>query len=275
MMDVFGDESTDESKQRVFAVAGVVGNEERWAPLEQAWIHRCDGVPFHAKDCDSDHGDFAHFSHKKNKNRYRDLAMLLAGSDLGGFGIAIDLAAQRAVFPEAMSGLAYYKCFVELLEKMRNCADYNGETVRFIFDSRPEGEYNTGILYAMARRTPNWEPFMDSEIGFASSRDTARLQVADLLARETMKAVDNRFGPIRRPTRKSWLCLHDTGRFHIELFARDWWEGLKVRMLDLEKHTGMSMTEYAQWLVATKRMVDNISNRFAYMNYAIERDDEK
>ena len=69
---VFGDESADETKERAFAVAGVVGSEQQWASLETQWIARCAGVPFHAKECDSNHGDFAAFTHNQNKDRYRD-----------------------------------------------------------------------------------------------------------------------------------------------------------------------------------------------------------
>jgi hypothetical protein len=38
--------------------------------------------------------------------------------------------------------------------------------------------------------------------------------------------------------------------------------------------TGMSMRSYAEWLKDTKRQIDNISNRFAYIKHVIERDGE-
>src|SRR2546425_21213 len=171
MLSVFGDENSDEARERVFAVAGVIGSEALWSPLEARWIARCGGVPFHAKDCDSDKGDFAKFTPKENKDRYRDLTVLLAESGLGGFGIALDVIGQEAVFPEAPGGMAFYKCFIEVIQKMKNCAAYNRETVKFTFDMRPESEHNTGILYAMAKRSKQWNPYLDSEIGFACSRD--------------------------------------------------------------------------------------------------------
>jgi hypothetical protein len=274
MLNVFGDESSDETKERVFAVAGVIGSEDLWKPLEDKWIIRCDGIPFHAKDCDSDHGDFKIFSHRENKDRYRDLAILLAESGLGGFGFALDLSAQKEVFPNFLPALPYYKCFIEVIQKMKNCADYNKETVRFTFDMRPESEYNTGVLYAMAKRSKEWNPFIDSEIGFACSKDHPRIQVADLFARETMKALDNYIGPVKRPLRESWKCLHDTERFHMDVFGKEWFVGLKAHLPELEKQLGMSMSDYGRWLVKTRRFVDNVSNRFAYMKYIIERDGE-
>lgn len=82
MLSVFGDESADETTQRVFAVAGVVGTDEMWATLEAAWLESTGGIPFHAKDCESDQADYAHTAHEDNLNLYRDLTLLLAKSGL-------------------------------------------------------------------------------------------------------------------------------------------------------------------------------------------------
>ena len=272
MLHVYGDESADGRKHCVFAIACVVGAEEQWKQLESKWLARCGGVPFHAKDCDSDRGDFAIFPHEENKARYRELAILVAESGVGGFGIALDLGAQRRVFPEAPVELAFYKCFIEAVQKMRNCAAYNNEIVKFTFDKRPEDEHNIGVLYTLARGTKEWTPYIDSEIDFACARDQSRLQVADLFARETMKALYNEVGPQQRPPRKSWQCLAETGRFHIEGFGEEWFSELKAHMPDLEEMTGMSMANYACWLTTTGRRVDNISNRFDYIRCVTERD---
>jgi hypothetical protein len=271
---IYGDESADETKERVFAVAGVVGYEEAWASLEEKWRARCGGIPFHANDCESNRGDFEGFPDPENKRRYREFTTLLADSGLGGYGIALDLMARHEVFPDIPPTQDYYKCFLELIERMRNFADYNGETAKFTFDMRPEGPYNSGVLYSIARNSKDWKPYLDSEIGFAVARDNPRVQVADLFAREVMKALDNRIGPVKRVPRKSWLCLSDTKRFHMEVYTREWFLDLKKNLPKLEMETGMSMLAYAQWLKDTKRKIDNISNRFAYMKHVIERDGE-
>jgi hypothetical protein len=78
MLSVFGDESADESKQRVFAVAGVIANEELWGQLEAKWIARTMGVPFHATDCNGDKGDYHRTQHSENQILYKDLTILLA-----------------------------------------------------------------------------------------------------------------------------------------------------------------------------------------------------
>lgn len=110
----------------------------------------------------------------------------------------MDLAAQRRVFPDAPD-IAYYRCFIEVLAAMRNCATNNRETVKFTFDSRQESEHNAGMLYGMFRESPEWKHVMFPEISFVSSREQPRVQAADLFAREVMKVFDNRFGPERDP----------------------------------------------------------------------------
>ena len=48
---VYGDDSADGKRQRVCAVAGVVGTWGSWRSLEREWLIRTNGIPFHAKDC--------------------------------------------------------------------------------------------------------------------------------------------------------------------------------------------------------------------------------
>jgi hypothetical protein len=88
---VYGDESMDETRQRVCAVAGLIGTEEQWDALGWKWTRRTNGVPFHGNDCDSDQGDYETRPHWENKALYRDLTILLAKSGLAGYGQAIDL----------------------------------------------------------------------------------------------------------------------------------------------------------------------------------------
>jgi hypothetical protein len=63
MRSVFGDESQDETKQRVFSVAGVFGSSEEWDILADRWLRATGGRIFHAADCESDLGEFSKTSH--------------------------------------------------------------------------------------------------------------------------------------------------------------------------------------------------------------------
>jgi len=272
LLSVYGDESSDEQKQRVFAVAGVIGTEEMWEGLEAQWLARTEGIPFHANNCDCDRGEYATRPHAENKALYRDLTILLANSGMGGWGYAMDLAAQRQVFPDGPD-ILYYRCFIEVVHAMKNCAANNRETVKFTFDSREESEHNTGLLYGMLREVPEWKDYRFPEISFVCSREHPKVQVADLFAREVMKALDNDVGPVKRALRKSWLALANTGRFHADGVSIEWFEDLKRKMSELEKMTGMSRESYMAWLNEYK-LIHNTTNMFRYMAWCDKRDRE-
>jgi hypothetical protein len=269
MLSVFGDESSDETKQRVFSVGGVIGTEEAWLDLEHQWVSRTGGIPFHANDCDSDHGDFKRSAHQANKNLYRDLSIMLAESGLGGWGFAMDLSAQRKVFPEAPD-ISYYKGFLEVVQAMRNCAVNNNRAVKFIFDMRRESDYNTSVLYDRMTTIPEWKDQLFSSISFECSKDNPRLQVADLFTREVMKALDNQVAPKKREPRKSWMTLYKTGRFHAEVIGLSWFESLKSQMPKLEADTGLSRDKYLLWLKVNKKQ-HNTTNLFLYMEHLDKR----
>jgi hypothetical protein len=235
MLFVYGDESMDERKQRVCAVAGIVGAEDSWRDLESKWIARTGGIPFHAKECDSDQGDYADKQHAENKALYKDLAILMAEANLAGFGVAIDLIAQQRVWPDALD-ISYYKAFLHVLLKMKKVADYFGENLQFTFDSRLESEHNAALLYDSIREDePGCLERFASKVSFQFSKDNPRIQVADLFARETMKALDNIIGPTKRGDRKSWLALHGSGKYLIEAYGNDWFDDLKRNYGELGK----------------------------------------
>ena len=116
MFLLHGDESLDETQSRVCAVGGLVGTEESWAALEGQWKALHGSIPFHANDCDSDHGDYAPLlgedadaKHHANKELYKQSSILLAESGIGGFASAYDLAAQREAFPPPYGPPLYYQ----------------------------------------------------------------------------------------------------------------------------------------------------------------------
>src|SRR5258705_11941927 len=110
----YGDDGGDEKRERVIAVSLIAGYEEWWQEVEHDWSVRCGGIPFHATDCESNHGDYEAIPHDETKAMYRDLTGILAASRLGGIGVAIDLTAQKSFFPGA-SPLNYLRGFLECL----------------------------------------------------------------------------------------------------------------------------------------------------------------
>jgi hypothetical protein len=146
---VFGDESADESKARVFAVAGVLGSDADWGSVKDAWINRTGGRIFHASDCETNQGDFAATDPSENKNLYKDLTQLICASKLMGRAHGIDVAGWREFFPNQPKDIPYLTCFRNTVQEAGNLASLclPKGTVEFIFDQRAESEYNAGTLY--------------------------------------------------------------------------------------------------------------------------------
>jgi len=271
MLFVYGDESMDETQERVCAVAGIIGTKEQWEATEQRWVQRTNGVPFHANHCESDQGDYKTRPHWENQGLYRDLATLLANSGLCGVGKAIDLAAKRKIFPES-EDLAYYTAFQRVVADLVQFARLWGDTAEFTFDMRMQSEHNAGLLYGSLRENePEWTAHLAKKISFEFAKDNPRIQIADLLAREAMKALDNEIGPVKRNIRKSWLALAKTGRFKIHAFSADWFESLKQKMPEFEKQLNMNRDDYLEWLRIRHRQ-HCVSAMLQYSDWTARRD---
>jgi hypothetical protein len=265
MILVFGDDSADKKRERVSAVAVVLGTEEQWQDLEQKWVARIETIPFHARDCESDQGDYRIFCHQQNKELYKDLATMMVLSGLGGFGVAVDLVAQRQVFPESLD-LAYYKSFIEILESVKNLVVNLHDIAKFTFDISIENHYNAGLLYDQFRKNDSvMGEYFWHEISFAPAKEHPRLQVADLMAYESMKALDHSVGPVKR-TRKSWDALRATQRFDAHGYSHDWFNDLKRNYAELERKVGFHKQDYLDWLKQKGRQ-HSISNIFHFMSW--------
>ena len=211
------------------------------------WKARNRGIPFHAKNCESDHGDYKGIPHETNKALYKELVGLMVKSEIGGFGIAFDLAAQRRVIPGALD-FAYYAAFTYILEKMAKGSIHFRQVSRFKFDISTKNEYNAGLIYANFRENMGEsDKLFSREISFGSASEMPRLQVADLLAYECMKVIDHATGPIQR-TRKSWDALVATKRFACLCYGEQWFSDLKKDLPKLERKLGFDQDKYINWL---------------------------
>jgi hypothetical protein len=278
MLLVYGDESLDETASRVCAVGGLVGPEGAWAPLENKWkaLHRT--IPFHANHCESDRGAYApgngedpNEKHKSNQVLYKNSTILLAESGIGGFASAYDLVAQRAAFPPPYGPPIYYQPFMDVLQAMGNLALNRDDLLEITFDSRIESEHNAGLIYAHMRESnPEWKRRFASKISFESSRQNARIQIADLFAREAMKALDNEIGPVKRPIRRSWEALRNTGRFVVYSFSTQYFNNIKKDLPNLEEEFGFDASDYAAWLQEKGRQW-NVTNYFEFLTEHIQK----
>jgi hypothetical protein len=255
MLLVYGDESMDQTQDRVCAVVGVIGTEEQWDWIEPIWKSITKGVPFHANDCEGNFGDFApkegedrSEAVKRNRELYKNLITLLVESGLGGFASVNDLAAQRRAFPPPYDPPLYYQGFMDVLEAVRNAADNRSDVAKITFDCRMESQFNAGEIYAYLQESGlHWSDYLASKIEFESSQKNPRIQVADLFAREAMKSVDNDLSSVKH-VRGSWEALKATGRFRIEKFDEDYFKNLGENKELLDEVLGIAEGEYDRWI---------------------------
>lgn len=261
---VFGDESYDSKRERVFAVAGVFGTEAEWDALAEKWTQQTGGEEFHA----------AQWERGNRHAEYAALTKILAASNLVGWGAVISLVSFSATFDNAADNfLPYYICFIRVV-------DHFGEftkliiprgTVKFTFDQNLDVQYNAAAIYDHAAHLVEWEcsQFLEGDLTF-SSRKNPRIQAADLWTYEVMKHMDNTIvGPKRRPMRKSLKALRDTNRFGFDMFDSAYFEGQKKHALE---HPRAADLDYHGWRTKHK-LIDNTTTRVRYEIYltTIER----
>lgn len=278
MASVFGDESADETKQRVFAFAGLEGTESEWRALEDKWLARTGGKEFHAADCETEYAmHLDRQKHTDNLALYADLTKLIANSNLRGFGVALDLAGHREFFPDVPQDISYMKCFTEVLKHfIKNSITSAEEPLEFTFDHRRESEYNAAFLYSSMVNWNEWKGkniFVRAKISF-DSRKNPRIQAADLLARETMKHLDNIVGPVRRKTRKSMLELASTKgqRIKFDMLTREYCQSWFNAMDQLQVSSGFTRSGYAAW-VKENKLADNVSSRIRFLIWTQSKDE--
>ena len=269
MLTVYGDESYDEHRQRAFAVAGLIGSDTDWKAIEGAWVARTGGKAFHSATCESEFvNDLDPQRHKDNLKLYADLAKLLAGSNLMGFGATLDMKGWREALAPAQSdkNSAYYKCFSEVVIYFGRiaCLSIPPEKVQFIFDRNFETEPTAHELYGLMGQSGSWPHARClGKISSATIEDP-RIQMADLVAREAMKGLDNDIGPVKRPRRRSLQALLDSKRFRFEEYAPEYSQSLVDSARRMTEDQGPTAEQYQAWL-RDRNVTDTILNRIKFM----------
>ena len=267
MYSIFGDESADANKN-FFGVAALFGSKQDWAAAESQWIARIGGKVFHAADCESGKQEFAANSREQNLGLYKDLVKIISNSNLMGYGSAIDIREFRSIFPKSVKDQPYYFCFADVVVKcMENAVMCipRGE-LEIIFDRNAHIEFNAGLLYDSIAHRPEWKdiPYIPDKISFAT-RKTVGIQIADLVARETMKHMSNTLGAVKRHRRLSMDALVKSQRFRFLFYTNESLLDMKNKLeqFGIPEHRDFWIA-YKEWLKKC-RIGDNMSARLRYL----------
>ena len=206
--------------------------------------------------------------HRLNLALYSDLAQLIATSGLRGFGVACDLVSARQAFPHWDAEVGYYKCFVQFLNSCGDTALGEGRQIEeFTLHNRKGREHNVGLIYTYFMERPEWKRtnlFCRKKLSF-DTLENSRIQATDLMARETMKLLDNMNGPIRRAMRKSLKTLATANsRIQFTVYEGSFFQDMRDKMAELEKVSDMGHKDLIAWLRANK-LHDNWSNRMHFL----------
>lgn len=262
MLSVFGDESSDETRSRVFAVGGILGSAEDWTAFREKWSARLDGKVFHAADCEAGRGDFKGMDRESRQKLFNDLTQILVDSRLMGYGRSIHIHGCREVAPKAIfdfPDMPYYDCFLKTVVYLADLAGkfIPRDRVEFTFDQHKVTQYNTGLLYEWITQYHN---DMVEKISFSTRRESG-VQAADLWTREAMKRADSHVRKEPPNTRPQLQALLDTKRFRAKLTVG--WEMAEDFAKQDINEADRAAEEYEAWRTANK-LVDNLSNRFRF-----------
>jgi len=230
MIQAFCDESHDE-RDRVFTLAGFIGDESEWALLADKWQERCtkDGVDcYHASDCAGQWKDFAHLSDSQCIALNTDLITYMTETRLKGFAISISIpdfvkVSQSGDKARGILGPSPYFLGMQML-LLRICEDISvnnpDEPMPFVFDRNEavSGEAKR-IWDDLRAKNPRLATYMRS-LTYEDKQQMIPLQVADELAFEAMK---NAIAwAEERPDRRPILRMKEAGILHSsEFLGRD------------------------------------------------------
>lgn len=246
MLTVYADESTDDKEERVFSVGGVMAKQEEWDEFLVHWQELTEGIPFHSADCESGYGDYKSWPLKRRRKLYSDLVKLVVGKNpLLGISGVVNLKEFWEAFPHVNRDSPYFLCFQDIVVNFALAAHLviPIDQVDFVFDRSQRYQYNATVLFEKFNRMPDWyDSFKLNEIRFASKDTTPGLQVADLIARESFKHLDNQLSSRRLP-RLPMRALGASQKFRFRFWIKKDFDALRADM----EHFGWDENEMAAY----------------------------
>jgi hypothetical protein len=130
---------------------------------------------------------------------------------------------QRIWMTHGNAQYPYFLCFQHCIVEACHFADGLAaeEKVAFVFDRQQEFAAEATRLYNDLKDQSDWQNHerLGDVVAFASKRETVPLQIADLMAYECYKHLDNRLFHSERPTR--WPLRQLEGKFSGKYFDSD------------------------------------------------------
>ena len=267
MLIAYGEDSCDKTEARIFAASAVVGRQEDWDAFLPVWEKR-NPIPFHATDCDSDGGDYKGRDHWDNKTLYASNVRQFVNSPLMGAGVAISIPDYWDLFPFAPADKwwPYYMCFAGVLACVCRTAQLSlpPETVKVTFHNDPRKELDSARIFDFIGNQPgSLATCLQDGIEFRNHRTAPALQIADLLAREGMKELEDRVEPKLKRPRQSLVELLRSKRFTTVLYDRPKLEEYRL-MADKLHSDPEKGRAFMHWL-GSNGIMDSIHARIRFI----------
>lgn len=195
MLTAYWDEIGHSASTPFAGMAGFLAPVSRWVWLETEWLSvlRATDLPFngkpyiHMREYAHSRGPFAEWKGREEKRQQlmKDLIALVGEAEAIPIGAAVPMREYGAISGEAREGLVdpYFLALQHCVNVAASFATLAGESAAMIFDDNRAMIGRVPVLYQTLK-----ENFMlghgMGEIAFASMKEMAPLQVADILAFE-------------------------------------------------------------------------------------------
>jgi hypothetical protein len=237
------DESGSYPHTRVLAIAGYAAPAIEWARLEYVWkkmLRSWNVNAFHMVDCIHGRGEFTGWDQQRRNAAIKEVIDLVVGYDVHGIGAAVLLRDYEALVTGRARreiGEPWHLCLRHLVFEVSRRIDRlpRSEWVAFVCDLQEEFSAEASRMYERCRENPEWP--QQNRLGtltFASSKEEVGLQVADLLAYETFRHLDNKLY-CNREIRKSLDRLVHERPYFGAYYTREELEPLAAKWRD-EQH---------------------------------------
>jgi hypothetical protein len=212
------DESGHSASTKVVAIGGAMATPVRWGELRVKWssiLAKYDVKTFHMADLENRQGEFRGWDEARKRGLLSEVLEAITESPMFMIGAAVvveDFNRLNETMREKLMDpwyLCYQSCFEEVLSMF------------YVFDPEREGverglsnvracfyeahlQYKWGpILFAMSRASARRRGIRRSEgiIGWGTKATTVHFQVADFIAYELRKHIENAIYKQGRPTR--------------------------------------------------------------------------